>query len=629
MGDYLKIAVQLQSGKQVVFEDIVFSENYFLESDGILLKVGSEMPYPVEARPLDNSETITSLEFTFYTEIRNYHSVIVPDSGRWFFNSSKIVTFWRSFRELETGVDDTKLPLYIFTGRDRNTALAAGIIGENYETSYQLVEPESNRALNVHTGHIAFRIKRGTDQYPIPQRIAQQYDDRSVTEYVYYNQFAGSDHAQPWVMSIRDFSNYQRSLYLLQDVEVEASMLPIWCTWADWHSNDITSDIIVDNVKIGTELGIYNYIIDDGWFGPGLDNDYSVNLNIGDWEPDPHKIPDMVALVNDIKEHGGKPIIWCAPHAVAAGAKCYPERERLLIAEESGKPIINPTQFYSLCFMNEEARDTMADICVKFIEKWDFDGAKYDLFNWVPNVKCNNPNHHHDVTTMLEGLEMTLALIEERTRKLKPEYIVELKQNYGTPFFSRYGTMMRAGDGPFDPESNFLRTLFIQGYTPYALNDYQIIKGSETPEDTAVAIIKMLAAGIPAYSMDFKKLSVEQLDVIRLLNEWYIKHLNIFKQHRIPLDPDSAILKAEGPNFDIVFMVNGGGPLEIARDTIVVNGTYSSQLFVRSNCSEKSEQMSITVADCFGKEVDSQIYIAHAWNAVPMSVGGIVKITHI
>src|SRR5690606_38214605 len=126
MGDYLKIAVQLQSGKQVVFEDIVFSENYLLESDGILLKIGSEMPYPVEARPLDNSETITSLEFTFYTEIRNYHSVIVPDSGRWFFNSSKIVTFWRSFRELETGVDDTKLPLYIFTGRDRNTALAAG-----------------------------------------------------------------------------------------------------------------------------------------------------------------------------------------------------------------------------------------------------------------------------------------------------------------------------------------------------------------------------------------------------------------------------------------------------------------------------------------------------------------------
>ncbi|NMO98224.1 alpha-galactosidase [Paenibacillus lemnae] len=627
MNDFVTVSVMMESGKRAIFERILFGVEYAGENNGVAVSVGDSMPFAVTARPTDSSDCVTSLEFTFYTEIRNYHQAILPDSGRWFFNGSRIVTFWRSLRELETGVDDTKLPLYIFTGKNRFTELAAGVIGENYETSFKLVEPESNRALNVHTGHIAFQIKRGTEQYPIPKRVSQQKEDRAITEYLYYQDRRKDPTPQPWVMTIRDFTDFQRRLYALNDLKVEASMFPVWCTWADWHSNDMTSDMILENVKLGLELGIRNYIIDDGWFGPGLDNDYSVPLNIGDWEPDPEKIPDMTKLVHEIKEQGAVPIIWCAPHAVAAGARCYTEREPLLIADESGSPIINPTQFYSLCFMNKEAREVMADICVRFIEKWDFDGAKYDLFNWVPNVPCCNPNHHHDVSTMLEGLEQTLALIEERTRRLKPDYIVELKQNYGTPSFSRYGTMMRAGDGPYDPESNFLRTLFIQGYTPYALNDYQIIKGFEKPEDTAVAVIKMIAVGIPAYSVDLKKLSTEQLWTIRRYNAWYNENLAMFMNYREPLDAEANLIKLTAPEADedILFLVNHGSPLEINRNTTVINGTYQPDLFVR-NLWDEAGAMQAEVYDCCGSLIET-MPVSSGWNVLKMLPGGMVKIT--
>ncbi|PWV95918.1 melibiase [Paenibacillus cellulosilyticus] len=626
MKDYLKVAVRMHSGKSVEFHAIQFGQANQYEENGVKLTVGDKLPFSICAQPLD-SDRVRSIEFTFYTDIRNYHSVIVPDSGRWFFNSSRVVSFWRNFRELQTGVDDTKLSLLLFTGKDRYTALAVGVIGENYETAYKLIEPESNRALNVHTGYIVYQFKRGTDKYPIPDRISQQHDDGSITEYIYYRRMSTSEsEKQPWMMTIREFTNFQRSLYSLQDPVVNESLHPIWCTWADWHSNDITSDVILDNVRAGVELGITNYIIDDGWFGPGLDNDYSVPLNIGDWEPDPDKIPDMVELVKSIKNYGAKPIIWCAPHAVAAAAECYPERKRLLIADESGNPILNPTQFYSLCFMNEEARNAMADICIKFIDKWDFDGAKYDLFNWVPNVPCCNPDHQHDVTTMLEGLEKTLALIEERTRERKPAYIVELKQNYGTPFFSRYGTMMRAGDGPFDPESNFLRTLFIQGYTPYALNDYQIITGSETPEDTAVAVIKMIAAGIPAYSVNFTKLSPNQLEVIRHLNRWYLERLNYFHNNRIPQDADANVITIAGDDVDIVFAVNSGGIIELKRDTLVLNGTYNEQITVRMAAAH-SVSLHKKMTDCYGTVVEEES-CQHAGEYITTSIlpGGMLQI---
>lgn len=630
MNDFLKIEVLMFSGKKAEFNPIRLGKSYELEDNNVKLVVGNKLPFSICVKPLERNDYAQSIEFTFFTQIRNYHSVILPDSGRWFFNSSRVVTFWRSFRELQTSVDDTKLSLFIFTGRDRYTALAAGIIGENYETAYRLVEPESNRALNVHTGYMVFQIKRGTDKNPIPSRIAQQNDDNSLTEYVYYKcPSEREQEKQPWVMTVREFTNYQRSLFSLCDPVVKASLLPIWCTWADWHSNDINSDMILENVKMGVELGIFNYIIDDGWFGPGLDNDYSVQLNIGDWEPDPDKIPDMNELVKTIKGYGAKPMIWCAPHAVAAAAKCFPERKSLLIADEFGEPIINPTQFYSLCFMNSEARDVMANICLKFIEKWDFDGAKYDLFNWVPNVPCRNPEHHHDVSTMLEGLEKTLALIEERTRKRKKDYIVELKQNYGTPFFSRYGTMMRAGDGPFDPESNFLRTMFIQGYTPYALNDYQIITGTETPEDTAIAVIKMFAAGIPAYSINFNKLKRDQLAVIRYLNYWYLNHIDLFKNHRVPQDPDANVIKINGLKYDIVFLVNHGGMVGIERNTLLLNGTYERRLFAQ-NANVRSEQFRFIATDCFGTITeDTPISRSNHWFTGEISPGGMVQIKYI
>lgn len=106
----------------------------------------------------------------------------------------------------------------------------------------------------------------------------------------------------------------------------------------------------------------------------------------------------------------------------------------------------------------------MADIAGSLIEKWDFDGAKYDLFNCVPNVRCRNPEHRHDTESMVEGLEWSLRDMYERTRRLKPDYVIELKQNYGTPFMARYGTMTRAGDTPYSLEANLLRTLHVQSF---------------------------------------------------------------------------------------------------------------------------------------------------------------------
>lgn len=228
------------------------------------------------------------------------------------------------------------------------------------------------------------KIKKGSKDYSL--------HTRELEECIYLFS-AKESREKPWMLIQRHFSDIQREQYNLKDIYNENAFEPIWCSWVDWDSKDIHTEMLLENMEEGVKLGIRNFIIDDGWYGNGLDSDYSTEMNIGDWGPDENKIPDMRYLVDAAHKMGARPIIWCAPHAVAKASKAYKKNYRLLLSDESGNPIMNAPQYNSYCFCCSEARKEMIKICVQLLEKWDFDGAKYDLFNWVPNYKCKSPYH--------------------------------------------------------------------------------------------------------------------------------------------------------------------------------------------------------------------------------------------
>ncbi len=621
MNEYLKINVILQSGTQAVFDNIPFGQTYSNSVNGIKVNIGNDFPSPVKVTPKDLADSVKSIEYYLCTEMKNYYKVIPPDCGRNYMSKTQLIDFWEF--EQNSWVGDFKVPLYMFLGQDLNTAMAFGIIGKNYETNFKTIEPTCDRALIAYMRHLTLMIKRGTDLFPIPESIAKAEKDGSITEHIYFMTDKKTP-KQPWVLTLRDFVGFQKKIFNIPDVSTDDSLLPLWCSWTDWFSNNVTDQVILDNVKEGVKLGIKNYIIDDGWFGPGLDNDFDVELNIGDWEPDPTKIKDMKKLVQDIKKEGAAPMIWCAPHAVAPGAKCFIERKPHLIMKDDGELLMTWNQFHALCFMDPEAREIMAQICEGFIRDWDMDGAKYDLFNSVPVMKCSNPNHKHDVSSMMEGLELTLKLISERSSALKKDYIVELKQNYGTPFMSRYGTMTRAGDTPYDPEGNFLRTLYVQAYSPFSINDYQTITPGDSPESAACIVIKMMSVGIPTYSIDFFRLNQENKNIIKNYNEWYIQNLSSFKSYRVPLDAESNLIKVPGTEKDIYFMVNRGGNIEaFDKPATILNGTYNEYLFVTYN---GKKQAKIAHYDCFGNNTSNEEIELNGQTRINVLPGGKLEI---
>ena len=565
-----------EKAREYRFDDLAL-ETGMIVKDGVQLSITKEGNCSkVQIRVA--GDRVRKVFHTYATPLRNFNNVIVPDSGRaFFYGVHQTVYFWT--RNFASRVNDVKTPLYILCGQDNCAGLCFGVIGKDYERDFQSVEPHGGRALSLYGRVLKLQISG---------EIPEEYREEVYEEGVYLLDEPRNT-GMPWTEALREFHGIRQAWEQIKLPYTKASMYPMWCSWTDWDSAKVIEAVVRENVEEGLKLGIKNYIIDDGWFGLGLDCDEKLQLNIGDWTEDPAKFPDLRRLTAEMKAMGASPIIWCAPHAVGDLAKVREARKKHLIVDEEGKLVYTGNGFNALCLRNPEAREIMADICARLAVEYDTDGAKYDLYNCIPDIKCCNHEHEHDTESMVVGLEKTMELIWKKVRQAKPDYIVELKQNYGGSKLATYGTMMRAGDTPYCPEGNFLRTAYIQSYTPYAANDYQTITNYDTTESAAKIIIKMLAVGIPTYSMNLAELDQEKKDLIRFLNDWYIENI-VEKENfkRTAMDGMLSVWRAGNAQEDLYFAINGAKEVVVeGKDFQLLNASMYPEIFVRAEADAK------------------------------------------
>lgn len=617
MSMHCEIEIKTNQGT-VLFTNVDLEQGDYTK-DGIRLRLSSYKGISkVNVAPNAVGLRVACVKYRISTGLRNLKHVIIPDCGRFYSTREQLVDFWGfSAKSL---ISHIRVPIFIFTGLDHSTSLAFGIIGLLYETEFRCLEPFYARALSAYTKRLTLEISRGTKDYPIPAEAVEE--DGSITEYLYLrNHPLGSN--QSWFSTLREFCMYEQDLYNLQLPYSEGVFDPLWCSWTDWHSDQVTEKVILDNVKLGVDLGIKNFIIDDGWFGPGLDSSLDVTLNIGDWEVDPAKISDLSQLSRKIRELGGRSIIWCAPHAVGEGAKCRQERMPYLCRDAQDQLVFTKNRFNVLCVRNAEAREIMADICVKLAVEYETDGAKYDLFNCIPDIICCSKEHDHDTESNIVGLAKLFALIWQKLHKVKPGYIIELKQNYGGLFLAQYGSMMRAGDTPYNSEGNYLRTAFVQSYTPFAVNDYQTITNYDCPQAAAMMIIKMLAVGIPAYSMDLTNLKREHLQVLSNYHQWYLQKLELFKHFRVPEDLDLRLWKLSSDQEELYFVVDNLDRVKVdgSKNFTLLNGTKQEELLLEA----AGGIYQLTYIDCTGIEINTEHVSLNGLTAVKFPAGGRIE----
>lgn len=531
---------------------------------------------------------ISSLAFDFTFPLQNFSAVIGPDTGRWYFRYLSVIDFWKNMRSTQSYIGEIREPLFVFQDNDGYVNYAFGVLAPSVEMQFDVLEPTSNRALNVHTRCVHISISLGTVDYPLNS------SHFNCSLFIYDRSQAQTE--STWLDIHRSYTDQLRQLVSPNMHRCLDAFAPIWCSWVDWASKDLSTDMLIKNIDDGISVGISNFILDDGWYGNGLDSEYSEEMDIGDWIPDANKIPNIHYLVEYAHKRGSRLLIWCAPHAVGRASRAFDTYRNLLISDKNENPIINPPQYYSYCFCNAQARERMVEICMN-LALMGFDGLKLDLFNWIPIDKCESKKHTHDIMSPMQGLQAVLREVRSRTNSIKNNFLIELKQDYATGPNTQYGDLIRAGDSPFDAKTNFSRMIHIQGYTPKALNDYQSFTSADSPQDVACMIIMMMSVGVPSYGCDFSKLSDSQLSVIKYYNNWYSRHKIQLSNYRVPTSPFNSVMKARGDR-TIYFVVSPHPVITIKeKKCAILNGTFTDSISLKLNGKYK---YTANIIDCYG-----------------------------
>ena len=232
--DCYAIRVFLESGKEFEYEQLQFDQSYTLTAENFILNIQQDNGINVNIE-LTGSDRIMKVEYQFTLKMKNYAKVIVPDSGRWFLKNTSLIDFWKNCQKFTSNISDIKIPLFMFLRNDFYVGNAVGIVGRNFETEFRIIEPESNRALNVHTGHIILGMLRGSAIYPLNSRTYNE-------SLFYYN--ADTTDQKPWMLVQRAFADMQRQKYSLNEQYLKSALEPMWCSWVDWDSKDINEEML-------------------------------------------------------------------------------------------------------------------------------------------------------------------------------------------------------------------------------------------------------------------------------------------------------------------------------------------------------------------------------------------------
>lgn len=600
-------------GRRVVFGDAPLEPGE-VTVDGYRLRCSRSATWDLSLTRADGKKiSVDHLLIDVVLPLLNFHQIVVPDCGRNFPEWIHPLNVWG--KTYQVSAPNNGHPLMILIDQSGAAAASVGIVGPPREITVTCVEPGKSRkraTMVAFTGELRLQFQVPTEGF--------KYSDADMDE-VRESIYLGKPE-RSWFHALRGYTDLCKERFGVKYTVEDDAYRPIWCSWTAWYSAHLDQELVLKNAREAKELGIGSIIIDDGWFGPGLDVD-DQTLTIGDYRPDPVRFPDLPGLVKSLKELGLKSLLWSAPHACAPESQFRKTAGDMLI-HCGGELYLTRNGFHCLCPCNPKARRYICSELVRMVREYGVDGFKHDLYNCLPAVPCDAP-HEHDTSSMIEGLDTLMREVWETLRGELPGGILELKQNYGNVFSAQYGSMVRAGDTPYDVDLNLLRCYYPQAYAGTVLNDYLAWSKHESPEDLGRMLVKMIAAGVPAFSVDLLAIPDSHRHVIKSWLGYYNARVALWKQPREPQDAALDVWQIDAAEHLWIAVTGGHGPIVLKQRPLITiaNAGASEGLLVKSAAPFRG---AARFQDCYGAVVrEEEIQIGNI-AAINVPLGGRVEI---
>lgn len=400
-----------------------------------------------------------------------------------------------------------------------------------------------------------------------------------------------------WSESIREASDWMSQVNGYDAFPVnEAAFEPLYSSWYQFHQ-DVNAEAIEQECRIAADLGMKTVILDDGWQTTDWNRGYAF---CGDWKPTPKKFPDMASHVAAVQKLGMKYMIWYSVPYVGFNSEAYAKFKGKYLYNEHGMgcSVLDP-RF-------PEVREHLVNLYVNALKDWNLDGFKLDFIDSFrfhgedPAVKENYAGR--DIMNLSEAVNVLMKEVSSALRAIKPEVLIEFRQQYIGPAIRQYGNMFRAADCPGNAKDNRMRiaSLRLTSGSTAVHSDMLEWNISETPENVGRAIINSIF-GVVQYSTMLRTIPQEQLDVMTKWMKFASDHREtLLKSEFRPHHPELGypVIEAESDTELIIAVYQDNAVIDIHRrgkNVYILNASGSDSIVVR--CGKKTKTVKVPCGD--------------------------------
>lgn len=408
------------------------------------------------------------------------------------------------FSYTESTRANANVPLLMIRDREGFNTFAFGVLDGDHELTVKY-EVDSDNALSI---CFERRIARNT--------IGEDFHERLFL----------SKRKASWFDVVRRFSASYDALTGFRPRSIpESAYDAVYCTWYPFHRHTTERDA-EENAAIAASLGIKTFVLDAGWSVRAPVDDLIGFGGMGDWRPVETLLPDFAGHVRRVKALGLRYMLWIAPFMVGHDILQYPKLRPHLVAGRG------TSRFEVLCPRDPFTKDYLLKTLTTLLIDYDLDGFKFDFLDSVP-ASCSSTEHKHVSDDGSVSLGMLLDDISAALREIKPDVLIEFRQNYANLRTRNCATAFRAGDTPFDFDYNRHAITRIRSFNTTTSTHFDPIIWDHE-EDDINAARQMISSlfSVPTVSMDLRTLPHRHMETLRRWIAFYDKHRSVLVKSR-------------------------------------------------------------------------------------------------
>lgn len=396
----------------------------------------------------------------------------------------------------------------------------------------------------------------------------------------------------------------------------EAARVPLYSTWYSYHQS-VDPATIINECRLGGELGLEGVIVDDGWQTLDSSRGYAFT---GDWKPE--RIPEMKKFVDGVHALNQKFMLWYS--VPMAGEKSIAAKR----FEGKTLGFSNSLRAHTLDPRYPEVREYLIGLYENAVREWGIDGLKLDfieLFSPKADTVLTAENGR-DIASVDEAVDRLFTDIMARLRKIKPDIAIEFRQPYNGPLMRKYGNMLRGVDCPNAGPVNRKEIIDLRLLADHTAvhSDMIVWHPSEPVASAALQLLNVLFS-VPQVSVRLAEVSPEHRKMIGFwLHYWKENRATLLDGELQPVSPAANYPLVLARSSDKLIaalyqdMVIVPGP-QMPSQIDVVNAKPSPSVVLRFE--KVFGPATVRIRDCQGKQISKQSQVlgvgATTWEVPP------------